>query len=137
MTSESGDRIDIKVDGGVSGQFIVGDRNRVVSGQTSSSVTPAEFAELKELIDQVRRALDDQPDDETVAGLAKLDELDEAITGDEADLATMEHVRGWFARKMPGLAGMVGRIIVNPITTKIIAAAGDDLAAEFRRRFGP
>jgi hypothetical protein len=136
MTSGSSDRINIKIGGDVSGQFIVGDRNRATSGQGASSVTPAEFTELKKLIDQVRHALGDQQESEATAGSAKLDELEEAIIGDEPDLATMEHVRGWFARKVPGLADMVGRIILHPIVSRITAAAGDGIASEFHRRFG-
>ncbi|MCW2916635.1 MAG: hypothetical protein JWN52_4703 [Actinomycetia bacterium] len=136
MAKKVGDRVNIEVGGDVPGQIIVGHGNSV-SGHAPGSLTSTEFAQLKELIDQARQALSTQPDAQTPAGLAKLDDLEEAITGDEPDLATMEHVHGWFGRKVPRLSDMVGRIILSPIVSRVVTAAGDDMIAEFQRRFGP
>jgi hypothetical protein len=101
-----------------------------------STVTPSDRADLKELVDQIRAVLAAQRDDADTA-LEKLDDLEEAITCGEPDLATVEHVRGWFARTIPTLASAIGRIIHSPIVTRIVATAGDEAAAEFHRRFGP
>jgi hypothetical protein len=48
----------------------------------------------------------------------------------------MEYVKRWFVKNLPGLAGAVTSIVVHPIVGKLVEAAGDALAAEFRRRFG-
>jgi hypothetical protein len=48
----------------------------------------------------------------------------------------MEYVKGWFAKHLPGLAGAVTGVIVHPIVGKLVEAAGETLAAEFKRRFG-
>jgi hypothetical protein len=37
---------------------------------------------------------------------------------------------------LPELAGAVTGVIIHPIVGKLVEAAGDGLAAEFRRRFG-
>ena len=63
-------------------------------------------------------------------------ELEEAVTAKKPDLTTMEYVKRWFARNLPELAGAVTGVIIHPIVGKLVEAAGDGLAAEFRRRFG-
>jgi len=63
-------------------------------------------------------------------------ELEEAVTAEKPDLTTMEYVKQWFVKNLPGLAGAVTGVVVNPIVGKLVEAAGDALAAEFRRRFG-
>jgi hypothetical protein len=47
----------------------------------------------------------------------------------------MEYVKVWFGKNLPGLAGAVTGLIVNPVVGKLVEVAGDVLAAEFRRRF--
>jgi hypothetical protein len=102
-----------------------------------SGITASDRADLTELIDQVRAMLAAMAGDDIDTARGKLDDLEEAIASHEPDLATMEHVHGWFARKIPTLATAIGRIILSPIVTRMVASAGDDVAAEFDRRFGP
>ena len=52
------------------------------------------------------------------------------------DLTTMEYVERWFTRHRPELTGAVTRIVVHPVVVELVRAAGDELVAEFRRRFG-
>lgn len=98
-------------------------------------VAAADRADLKELVDQVRAVLAAKEGDNIDTARGKLDDLEEAITSDEPDLATMEHVHGWFARKIPTLASAVGRIIRSPLVTRMVARAGAEMTAEFNRRF--
>ena len=65
-----------------------------------------------------------------------MEELEKAITAEAPDLATMEYVKRWFARHVPGLAGAVAGVVVDPVVGKLVEMAGEALAAEFRRRFG-
>jgi hypothetical protein len=136
MTNARGDRVSIRIGGDVSGQFVVGDENVTTTTSVGSPVSQADLDTLTALLNEVRTALAGESDAVRNAGLAKLDEFEEAITEDEPDLATMEHVRGWFVRRIPALADAVGRIVLHPVVTRLVNAAGDTIAAEFRRRFG-
>jgi hypothetical protein len=49
----------------------------------------------------------------------------------------MEHVKGWFARRFPRVSATVGAVLLSPIVAKLVEAAGDEFAEEFRRRFSP
>jgi hypothetical protein len=103
----------------VSGQVAVGEGITQVQtvGVGRPEMTEADLAALRRL-------------------LADLKAREEAITAEEPDLTTMEYVRGWFARHLPGLAGAVTGVLVDPVVGKMVEMAGDALAAEFRRRFG-
>ena len=63
-------------------------------------------------------------------------ELEQAVTEKKPDLSTMEYVRSWFLKNLPGLAGAVTSVVVHPIVGKLVEAGGDALVSEFRRRFG-
>ncbi|HEX7974833.1 MAG TPA: hypothetical protein VF498_10520, partial [Anaerolineales bacterium] len=82
---------------------------------------------------QVRQAA---PPEKAGAALERADELEEAIRTERPDLTTVEYVRNWFLQNLPGLAGTVTGVLVNPIIGKLVQAAGDGLAAEFRKRLG-
>ena len=58
------------------------------------------------------------------------------MTAKEPDVSTMEYVKRWFTKNIPRLAGAVTSVVVNPIVGKIVEAAGEGLADEYRRRFG-
>ena len=68
--------------------------------------------------------------------MERVDELEQAITEEKPDLSTMEYVKNWFVRNLPGLAGTVTSVVVHPIVGKLVEAGGDALVGEFRRRFG-
>lgn len=121
----------------MTGQAVVGSNNRVTwqQAQQGAPVTAADLAEIRQVIDELRGLVDAEIDVEATAR-EKLDELEEALTAERPDLATLEHVRGWFGRRLPRLADAVGRVILSPLVAKLIGAAGDELAVEFTRRFG-
>lgn len=124
----------VTVSGGVPGQLAVGES----IAQTSVSVvgaplTDEEYAELKNVLNGLRaQVADEAPADARDSAIARVDELEEAITGERPDLTTMEYVKSWFAKHLPKLAGAVAAVLVNPLVGKLVASAGDALTDELR-----
>jgi hypothetical protein len=134
----SGDVIRATISGDVSGQVAVGKGITQIQtiGATSPQVTEAELAELRQVLVGLKaKVAAEAPPDKKDAALERVAELEEAVTAEEPDLPTMEYVKGWFAKNLPGLAGAVTSVVVHPVVGKLVEAAGDALAAEFRRRF--
>lgn len=127
-----------RVGGSVSGQVVVGSNNSVSwrQGAVADGVTPADLDELRGALAELRALVLADGGANAQGADRKVDELEEALGEQRPDLATIEHVQGWFTRHVPRLSGAVGRLILSPLVTRIVAAAGDDLAAEFSRRFG-
>jgi hypothetical protein len=135
----SGDVIRTTISGDISGQVAVGKgiTQTQTIGAARPQVTETELAELRQaLADLKAKVAAEAPPEKKDAALERVDELEEAITAEEPDLSTMEYVKRWFVKNLPGLAGAVTSIVVHPIVGKLVEAAGDALAAEFRRRFG-
>lgn len=135
----TGDTIRGTVTGGVrDGQVAIG------KGITQSSVrgdpaavTEAELTALRRELAELRvRVAAEAPPELADSALERVDELEAAIEQDEPDLTTIEYVRNWFAGKLPGVAGTVTSVVFSPIVGKLVEAAGEAVAVEFRRRFG-
>lgn len=138
MGKSSGDQFRIHVGGDLSGQVVAGSHNvsswsRVES--RDADVT-RELSDLHAVLDELRSLVAATGEAESETGLRKIDELEEAVTGETPDLATVEHVDGWFRRKMPALAAKVNQVILGPLVAAVIAAGGPALVDEFTRRFG-
>ena len=134
-----GDVIRATISGDVSGQVAVGKgiTQTQTVGAARLEVTEAELAELRQaLADLKARVAVEAPPEKKDAALERVEELEEAVTAEELDLTTMEYVKRWFVKNLPGLAGAVAGVVVHPIVGKLVEAAGGTLAAEFRRRFG-
>jgi len=100
-------------------------------------VTEADLTELRQVLTDLKaKVAAEAPLEKKDAALERVEELEEAVTAEEPDLTTMEYVKRWFVKNLPGLAGAVTGVVVHPIVGKLVEAAGDALAAEFRRRFG-
>jgi len=118
----------------VSGQVAVGEGITQVQtvGVGRPEVTEADLAELRRLLADLKaRVAAGAPPDKRDAALERVDELEEAITAEEPDLTTMEYVRGWFARHLPGLAGAVTGAVAHPIVGRLVEAAGQEIHANF------
>jgi hypothetical protein len=136
----SGDVIRATISGDISGQVAVGKGITQIQtiGAARPEVTEADLAELRQILADLKaKVAAKAPPEKKDAALARVEELEEAVTAGEPDLPTMEYVKRWFAKNLPGLAGAVTSVVVHPIVGKLVEAAGDALATEFRRRFGP
>jgi len=122
----------------VSGQVAVGkDILQEQAVGARAQVTEADLAALRQMLAELRAQVAAQaPPEKRDAALERVDELEEAITAEEPDLTTMEYVKKWFARHLPQLAGAVTSLVLNPIVGRVVEAAGEAAASEFRRRFG-
>ena len=134
-----GPSLTIGGDVGGAGQVAVGEG--IIQIQTTVGPLPAmtevDPIELRGLLTELKaRVADETQPEKKDAALERVQELEEAITATIPDLTTMEYVERWFTRHLPELAGAVTCIVVHPVVVKLVRAAGDELVAEFRRRFG-
>lgn len=135
--SRSNQTISANITGDISGQVAVGQNISQSKTEVHSSVTSQEMEELRGLLAQLRSKVETEtPADKKDAALERVDELEQAITDKKPDLSTMEYVRNWFVRNLPGVAGAVVSIVVHPIVGKLVEAAGDALTSDFKKRFG-
>lgn len=134
--SSSGNRVHIE--GNVPGQVAVGSSIQQTQsiGNTRPQVSQADLELLRDQFEQVKAQINQAvPPERQEKALEKVTELEEAIIDEKPDLSTMEYVKNWFGRNLPQLAGAVTGLIVHPIVGKLVEAAGDALAQEFKRRF--
>ncbi len=129
--------INVTIDGNISGQVAVGQNINQTQTVVHSSVTSQEMDELRGLLAQLRTKVESEtPAEQKDAALERVDELELAVTDKKPDLSTMEYVRNWFVKNLPGVAGAVVSIVVHPIVGKLVEAAGDALTSDFKKRFG-
>ncbi len=132
-----GDVISANISGSVSGQVAVGKDITQTQMVAGAGVTEADLTALRQLLMDLKAKVQaEAPAGQKVAALERINELEQAVTAKEPDLATIEYVKRWFVKNLPTLAGSVTSIVVSPIVGKLVAAAGDALVGEFRRRFG-
>ena len=118
-------------------QVIVGTGNTQTVGAARPEITQADLAALRQALADLKAQVEAQaPPEKKNAAIGHVDELEEAVIAKEPDLTTMEYIKRWFAKNLPELAGAVTSVVIHPIVGKLVEAAGDALAAEFRHRFG-
>ena len=66
-----------------------------------------------------------------------VDELEDAILAQAPKVRRMAFIRDWFSAHLPKLAGAVSALVLSPLVGKIVGAAGDLAATEFRNTFAP
>lgn len=135
---EQGDRITVRIGGGVSGQVAAGHDIRQTYVRTEApAVTAADREAVLRLVEELKAKVAAQaPPEQRDAALERVDELGNAVIEEKPDLTTMDYVRKWFGKHLPKLAGAVTGLIINPVVGKVVEAAGDLVAAEFRQLFG-
>jgi hypothetical protein len=128
------------IHGAVAGQVIAGNNNTQIVQNTPSNasfsehereILSEEFSALRTLID-----LEVHPDSKDSA-IERASELERALLEGPADskmLTKMEYIRDWFVDNLPGIAGMVGGLVVHPLVGRLVEAGGDALVSEFKRR---
>ncbi len=130
--------VTVNIDGNVSGQVAVGKNIKQAQALRAGApkLTQAELKALAELIAGLKQQVSvEAPTDKKEPALEKVSELEQAITDKKPDVSTMEYVRNWFVKNIPGLAGAVTGLVVNPLVGKLVEAAGETVAQEFKRRF--
>jgi len=138
-SADGGDVINANISGQVSGQVGVGKdiTQTQAIGAEPPKITETELAELRKILADLKAQVEaEAPPDKRDGALERVEELGKAVTAKEPDLTTMEYVKKWFGNNLPTLAGAVTGVVINPIVGKVVEAAGQGLAAEFRRRFG-
>lgn len=134
--SKPKDGISVNIKGDVSGQIVVGKNNTVTKTIQNASVTQAELDDFRRLLGELRNQVQAEvPVEKKDAALERVDELEQAVLEKKPDLSTMEYVKNWFGKHLPGLAGTVVGIFVHPVVGKLVEAAGDAVADEFKKRF--
>jgi hypothetical protein len=133
---ESHVRAVIRVGGGVRGQIAVG--NEIVQNlerhDGGRTVTDADRADLLGLLDALRaRVAAESLSEQRTGALERVDELTDALTTEEPEIGTVRYVLGWFRKKVPALAGAVRDLVLNPLVSRIVGAAGDVAAADFEQ----
>ncbi len=131
--------INVNIGGNLGGQMIIGDGNTQtqIIRQAAPGLTQDELQTLIGLMAGLKQQVAAQaPADKAAPAMEKVTELEQAITAKEPDLTTMEYVRNWFVKNIPQLAGAVTGLVVNPLVGKLVEAAGETIASEFKRRFG-
>ena len=129
------DGVNVNIKGDVSGQVVVGNNNRVIKNVNHPPVTPAELVELRKVISELRNTVQSEaPADKKDSALERVDELEQAVLEEKPDISTMEYVKNWFGKHLPGLAGTIVGVLVHPIVGKLVEAAGDAVADEFKKR---
>jgi hypothetical protein len=137
---DRGEHYSVSIGGSVQGGQVAAGKDIRQSSIVSDGTQALTDAERKQLqaafVDLQARVAAEAPTEQREAALERVGELKEAVTAAEPDLSTMEYVQRWFTRHLPGLAGAVVSLVVHPIVGKLVEAAGETVAAEFRRRFG-
>ena len=137
-----GDDFHVSIGGSVAegGQVAVGrdiDQRYTRISQQAPKVTEADLAELRNAVDEVReRIRAEASPEQQAAALERVDEIEQAVVAEEPDLTTLQYVRNWFLKNLPKLAGAVTGLVVHPVVGKIVEAAGDVAASQFRKLFG-
>jgi hypothetical protein len=105
---------------------------------TNIRISEADRAEVHERIATLREAVRAvAPPDQREQAAKLVDELEDAIVAEPPKVSRMAFIRDWFSAHVPKLAGAVSELILSPLVRRIVAAAGDLAAAEFRNAFGP
>jgi hypothetical protein len=136
---KSGKNYNVKIGGDVSGQIAVGDDITQIHSSPSApqQVTEADLAAVRQMFEELKAQIEAHaPPEKKEEALQQVQELHEAVNGEQPDLDRMSGVKSWFKRNIPKLAGTVVAVIVNPIVGKVVEAAGEGLASEIERRFG-
>ena len=135
--SESNQTISATINGNVSGQVAIGQNINQSHTEIHQALTGVEMQELQQILARLKSQVEvEAPADKKASALERVDELEQAITEKKPDLSTMEYVKKWFGKHIPGLAGAVTAVVVNPLVGKLVEAAGGLVAADFKQRFG-
>jgi hypothetical protein len=105
---------------------------------TNIRISEADRADVHERIAALRATVRlVAPPDQHDTAAELVDELEDAIVAEVPKVGRMAFIRDWFSAHVPKLAGAVSELILSPPVRRIVTAAGDLAAAEFRNMLGP
>lgn len=124
-------------------QIVLGDHNVMNQGNANKvvqneypGISSAELKKLQTKFTRLKEQIDSSAAGIKDAALQKANELQEVVLSKKPSPSAMAKIRDWFVKNLPGVAGAVTGMIVNPIVGKLVEAAGDAVAGEFKKRFG-
>jgi hypothetical protein len=107
-------------------------------GQRQVGISGADRVEVHALMATLKAKVQaEAPPEQRDEAVGLIDELEDAIVAEAPKVRRMAFIRDWFSAHVPRLAGAVSELILSPLVKKIVGAAGDLAAAEFRNTFGP
>ena len=113
---EHGDRIVGRISGPVSGQAAIGKdiSQTQIGGQEARTLTAADRAEVWRAIAELQARIEcDAPPHQKDDAMARVGELERAVTGAKADVPAVNRVKTWFADNLPVVAGIVAEILLK------------------------
>jgi hypothetical protein len=131
--------ININMTGNIPGQLAVGEniQQKQHIQAVAGALTKLEQETLFALLETLKQKVaSEAPLEQKDTALEKVTQLEETLHTNEPDVSTMGHVKDWFVQNIPQLAGAVTGLIVNPLVGKLVEAAGETVAQDFKRRFG-
>jgi hypothetical protein len=139
MSKRDANGPNINVGGDNSGIISFGDENKLTVDRRvdkRTTISAQDAAALQSLIANLREQVTrEAPEDQRIAALSKVDELNEAIAT-KPSLHRMMAIRDWFAVHLPAMLGAVTSVFVDPLVGKIVEASGEIAADAFRKKFG-
>lgn len=136
-TDKPGPHVSISVGRDASGQIAVGNENTQIQTNAGPPPTQQDLVDLQALVQALKDRIvaEADPADRECA-LERVGELEQAVTAEKPEVGAVRNVLTWFRKRLPALAGSVVGLLVNPILGKVVEAAGEMAADEFRRRVG-
>jgi hypothetical protein len=111
-------------------QFVTGDYNTVAQ---HVGLAPEEVALLRGAFDDMKAEVAAQaPPEKREEAAAHAAEIEKAVVAKKPDPSRVRKALRWFREHLPQVLGTVTSVLVNPIVGKVVSAAGDVVAKEFR-----
>ncbi|MFN8453278.1 MAG: protein kinase [Anaerolineae bacterium] len=118
------------------GQVNIGP-SRALPNESEAPKLADDLAAIRQRLAELQARVEaEAPPDKKAAALERLAELMEALSATPPDLDTLAYGRSWFAKNAPALSQALLHLLAGPEVARLMAAAGESVAAEFRRRFG-
>jgi hypothetical protein len=100
-------------------------------------ISGADRAEVHSLVAALKaRVQAEASPEQRGEAVALVDELEDAIVAEVPQVRRMAFIRDWFSAHLPRLAAAVSELVLSPLVRKIVSAAGDLAATEFRNTLG-
>jgi hypothetical protein len=135
-TTNTGDVINATI-GDNASQVAVGKNIHQQQASGAAQISEGDLKQIQALFENFKKQIEQQaPPDKKAAAVERVDELQQEIVSGKPELTTIDYVKRWFGKNLPGLLGGVTSLVVNPLVGKVVEAASGMAAAEIKRRFG-